>query len=128
MNAEPDPTAEERKGGAGHIGKMVFSAGTKSLIMMATVPADKQGKVSAKEWMAHVVKSVGGKPVGDQSAAVATGEAPADPDKGMFPIKMKDTALAAGIAYLKEKGCFPEGGSDDDDSDVAYGDDAFDDL
>merc|ERR1712190_549918 len=27
MNAESDPTQEERKGGSGHIGKMIFSAG-----------------------------------------------------------------------------------------------------
>merc|ERR1719161_3474293 len=27
MNARSDPTEEERKGGSGHIGKMVFSAG-----------------------------------------------------------------------------------------------------
>merc|ERR1712061_431051 len=31
MNAKSDPTEEERKGGSGHIGKMIFSAGTDKL-------------------------------------------------------------------------------------------------
>merc|ERR1712084_7573 len=35
MNAKSDPTEEERKGGSGHIGKMVFSAGTEQLAVVA---------------------------------------------------------------------------------------------
>jgi hypothetical protein len=128
MNAEPDPTAEERKGGAAHIGKMVFSAGSKQLIMVASVPEDKQAKVNAGEWMADVCKSVGGKVVGTPSIAYALGEADGNADKGLFPIKMKDTALAQGIAYLKSKGCFPDLPDEDSDDEPAYGDDAFDDL
>merc|ERR1712110_1397323 len=31
MNAKSDPTEEERKGGSGHIGKMIFSAGDNQL-------------------------------------------------------------------------------------------------
>merc|ERR1712118_163617 len=36
MNAKSDPTEEERKGGSGHIGKMIFSAGAKQLAIVAT--------------------------------------------------------------------------------------------
>merc|ERR1712054_740891 len=32
MNAEPDPTEEERRGGAGKVGKVVFSAGPSALL------------------------------------------------------------------------------------------------
>jgi hypothetical protein len=127
MNAEPDPTAEERKGGAGHIGKMVFSAGAKSLIMVAYVPADKQPKVNAATWMAEVAKAVGGKMLGEGSAGYALGEAPGNADKSLFPIKMKDAALAEAINFLKERGCFPDL-PDDSDDDPAFGDDAFDDI
>uniref|UniRef100_A0A7R9YJD1 Nucleoside diphosphate kinase n=1 Tax=Diacronema lutheri TaxID=2081491 RepID=A0A7R9YJD1_DIALT len=127
MNAEPDESAEERKGGAGHIGKMIFSAGSKQLIMVAYVPEDKQAKVSAAEWMKDVCTSVNGRVVGDATKGYAVGEADGDFDKGHFPIKMKDTALAAGIAYLKSKGCFPDT-ADDSDDEPAFGDDAFDDL
>lgn len=128
MNAEPDPTAEERKGGAGHIGKMIFSAGAKQLIMVAYVPPEKQAKVDAGVWMADVCEAVGGKVVGSPSAGFAMGEADGDFDKSKFPIKMKDEALAAGINYLKSKGCFPDTADNDDDDDVAFGDDAFDNL
>merc|ERR1712150_129430 len=38
MNAWSDPTDEERKGGSGHIGKMIFSAGTDQLAICAYVP------------------------------------------------------------------------------------------
>merc|ERR1712004_741900 len=43
MNAKSDPTEEERKGGSGHIGKMIFSAGTEQLAVVAYVPEAKQG-------------------------------------------------------------------------------------
>ena len=41
MNAEPDPTEEERRGGAGHVGKLVFSAGQRKLAVVSNVPEDK---------------------------------------------------------------------------------------
>lgn len=40
MNAKSDPTEEERKGGSGHIGKMIFSAGVDQLAVAAYVPED----------------------------------------------------------------------------------------
>merc|ERR1712061_32550 len=42
MNAKSDPTEEERKGGSGHIGKMIFSAGTEQLAVAAYVPEEKK--------------------------------------------------------------------------------------
>merc|ERR1711933_428106 len=41
MNAKSDPTEEERKGGSGRIGKMVFSAGDARLAIVAYVPEEK---------------------------------------------------------------------------------------
>merc|ERR1719313_2162998 len=43
MNAKSDPTEEERKGGSGRVGKMIFSAGTEQLAIVAYVPDDKKG-------------------------------------------------------------------------------------
>merc|ERR1711861_6310 len=40
MNAKSDPTEEERKGGSGAIGKMIFSAGDDQLAICAYVPSD----------------------------------------------------------------------------------------
>merc|ERR1711907_222642 len=44
MNAKSDPTEEERKGGSGHIGKMIFSAGDPRLAIVAYVPEEKQAE------------------------------------------------------------------------------------
>jgi hypothetical protein len=38
MNVEVDEAAEERKGGAGHLGKMLLSAGDKQVAIVCHVP------------------------------------------------------------------------------------------
>merc|ERR1712107_533671 len=60
MNAKSDPTEEERKGGSGHIGKTIFSAGTEQLAVVAYVPEAKQGQLDCKEWLETVLKSQSG--------------------------------------------------------------------
>merc|ERR1712063_186087 len=55
MNAKSDPTEEERKGGSGHIGKMIFSAGTEQLAVVAYVPEEKQSELSCEEWLKAVL-------------------------------------------------------------------------
>merc|ERR1711865_224149 len=53
MNAKSDPADEERKGGSGNIGKMIFSAGTDQLALAAYVPQEKQKDLSCEEWLKH---------------------------------------------------------------------------
>merc|ERR1711913_30746 len=60
MNAKSDPTEEERKGGSGHIGKMIFSAGTEQLAVVAYVPEAKQGELKCAEWLKTVLNNFGG--------------------------------------------------------------------
>merc|ERR1711941_151485 len=55
MNAKSDPTEEERKGGSGHIGKMIFSAGSEQLAICAYVPQEKQSELSCEEWLKTVL-------------------------------------------------------------------------
>merc|ERR1712187_880799 len=55
MNAKSDPTEEERKGGSGHIGKMIFSAGSEQLAVVAYVPEEKAGDLSCVEWLKSVL-------------------------------------------------------------------------
>jgi hypothetical protein len=50
----------------------------------------------------------------------------ADPSKDIYPIKVKDLAIPAAVAYLQARGCMPTDDGNGSDSDVAYGDDAFD--
>lgn len=127
MNQEIDPASEEKRGGSAPIGKMLFSAGAKRLAMVACVPEDKIGKINCAEWMKAVVTSLDGKMHGNPTAGYAEGYVDADPNAGKFTIKMKDTAIAIAVAYLKERGCFPD--KDDDDSDdQCFGDDDFNDF
>merc|ERR1740121_2589438 len=55
MNAKSDPTEEERKGGSGHVGKMVFSAGLEQLAIVAYVPETKVGELKCEEWIKAVL-------------------------------------------------------------------------
>merc|ERR1712124_15363 len=88
MNAKSDPTEEERKGGSGHIGKMVFSAGTEQLGVLAYVPEEKQGELVCEEWLKAVLANFGGSVV-ETGASVCTGAVKADGDKGIFPLKIR---------------------------------------
>merc|ERR1712048_78430 len=84
MNAKSDPTEEERKGGSGHIGKMIFSAGDKQLAVVAYVPEEKKGDLSCEEWLKTVLATFGGKVI-DSSPTLCSGAVLTDSDKGVFP-------------------------------------------
>merc|ERR1712027_67926 len=60
MNAKSDPTEEERKGGSGHIGKMIFSAGAEKLAVVAYVPEEKRESLDCAEWLKVVLDSQSG--------------------------------------------------------------------
>merc|ERR1712224_874149 len=122
MNAESDPTEEERKGGSGKIGKMIFSAGDAQLAVCAYVPKDKTGENAADVWLKHVLGMFGGEFVkGDKHVAI--GKVMANSDKGIFPLKVKEPGIMEAISYLKKKGLFPD--KEDSDDDYVFGDDDF---
>lgn len=123
MNAQSDPTEEERKGGSGKIGKMIFSAGLEQLAICAYVPEDKQKELSCEDWIANVCKEIGGT-VGTKGKSVSTAFVKQDSDKGIFPLKVKDQGIMAAINFLKTKGLFPDK-DDDSDDDFVFGDDDF---
>jgi hypothetical protein len=146
MNADPDPEAEDRKGCSGHVGKMIFSAGTKQLAIVAYVPKGESNKsadkVDVTAWIEHVAKEVGGKVTVPKKAAppqfynapekanfncphggfTAEAVVVSDPEKGKFALKDKDAAMAAAFNFLRSKGAFPEDDGDDSD-DMVFGDD-----
>merc|ERR1719152_564022 len=72
MNAQPKPDDEERKGCSGHVGKMIFSAGTEQLAVVAYVPAAKASKISCEEWLKAVLANFGGTVV-EASASMCQG-------------------------------------------------------
>jgi len=123
MNAKSDPTEEERKGGSGHIGKMIFSAGTAQLAVAAYVPEDKQKDLSCEDWLKAVLALHSGK-VESTSKSVCIGTVKADGDKGVFPLKIREPMILEANNFLRKKGLFPEDNSDDDDE-MVFGDDDF---
>uniref|UniRef100_A0A7S2VP29 Uncharacterized protein n=1 Tax=Zooxanthella nutricula TaxID=1333877 RepID=A0A7S2VP29_9DINO len=123
MNAKSDPAEEERKGGSGHIGKMIFSAGTEQLAVAAYVPEEKQGELSCEEWLKHVLGTQGGE-VHSTAKDVCTGYVRTNSDKGIFPLKIREPMIMEANNFLRKKGLFPED-DDDDDDEYVFGDDDF---
>lgn len=122
MNEEPDETAEERRGGAAPIGKMIFSAGKDTLAICCDVPESQLEKINCQEWLEEVCKSIDGTVVMAREMrgwAVAFG----DTAKNRFTIKLKDDALATAFAFLRKKGAIPDLGDDSDSDDFVLGDD-----
>merc|ERR1739845_35451 len=122
MNAKSDPTEEERKGGSGHIGKMIFSCGTDQLAVVAYVPEEKQEELNCSEWLEAVLKSQGGK-LQVEGKDLSNGVVKADGDKGIFPLKIREPMILEANNFLRKKGLFPE--DDDDDDEMVFGDDDF---
>lgn len=117
MNAEVDESAEERKGGAGALGKMLLSAGEKQLAVVCQVPKALQESNPAfnmKDWVQVVVESTGAK-ITEEGEELVRLVAAADPDNDRFPLKMRDSAQNACFAYLRTKGLLPADDSDSDD-------------
>merc|ERR1711918_3729 len=118
MNAEIDEEAEERRGGAGHIGKMVFSAGPEYLQIVCNVPADLQADkevngnmrkaMDAKVWVQHVLSKFTKEAPGltaDGDASYAKASIPKNQDIGFFPLKIKDDAMGAAYDLLRSNNC-----------------------
>merc|ERR1712051_1007035 len=124
MNTVSDPTEEERKGGSGHIGKMVFSAGTEQLAIVAYVPEAKQGELVCGEWLQKVVNVHPGGKVLKAGAEYSVGCIPANSNKGVFPLKIRGGLILEANNFLRAKKLFPEDGGDDDDE-MVFGDDDF---
>jgi glutathione S-transferase len=124
MNAECKPTDEERKGGSGNIGKMIFSAGTDQLAVVAYLPGKLLEQMDAKDWLEKVLSVNDGTVLEGSTSSLAQGVIKLDADKGRFPLKMKEPSIQEAINFLKSKGLFPDCDSDDDD-DYVFGDDDF---
>merc|ERR1712107_736492 len=123
MNAKSDPTEGERKGGSGHIGKMIFSAGVEQLAIVAYVPEAKQKEPSCEEWLQTVLNNFSGT-ILSKAKDLCTGIVKTDSDKGVFPLKIREPMIIEANNFLRKKGLFPED-DDDDDDEMVFGDDDF---
>lgn len=118
MNKEVDENADDRKGGAGHIGKMLLSANDKKVAIICHVPEPLKEKMSIDEWLDAVVGPLKGT-VLNKGDNVATAEILGDPAQERFPLKMRDEAINLSFALLKAKKLVVDDDSDDDDTNYA---------
>lgn len=125
MNREVEEGAEDRKGGAGHLGKILFSYAGERLVFLCHLPEQQRAKADIKEWFQIVLDETGGTRTFERPTLMK-GQAMADPDSGRFCIKMRDAAIEKGYAWLRSKMLVLE--DDDSDDDVVYGDDDFPDY
>lgn len=131
MNAKSDPTEEERKGGSGHIGKVVMSmAEDNNLNVVAYVPSSEQSLLSAKDWLFELMQLCGlpkdmNVPREDSNALYAQMQVQNNPDKNVFCLKLRDYVIQHANGVLRSKGLIPDL-DDDDEDEVVYGDDDFD--
>mmetsp|Transcript_40982 Transcript_40982/g.74222 ORF Transcript_40982/g.74222 Transcript_40982/m.74222 type:complete len:126 (-) Transcript_40982:200-577(-) len=123
MNEKSDPTEEERKGGSGRVGKMVFSCGLAGLAVCAYVPEDKQAELDCAAWLEHVLRLFKSEMI-TKDKTVSTGMIPTDSEKNIFPLKIREALILEANNYLRKLGLFPEDNGDSDD-DMVFGDDDF---
>merc|ERR1719476_201898 len=108
MNAKVDEGAEERKGGSGHIGKMVFSAGIKQLAVVAYVPKEKQAELKCEEWLEKVIMTQAGGKILTSAPDICTGIIPTDEKKEIFPLKILEPLILEANNFLRGKGLSPQ--------------------
>merc|ERR1711988_46629 len=108
-----------RKGGSGRIGKMIISKDQNDtkLALVSYCPPSKHEKLKADQWMKDILEKLGGGEMSFGDAYTAKAEIKNDADKGLFVLKLKDSAISEGINFLKSKGLFPD---KSDDSDEEY--------
>lgn len=121
MNKEVDPNAEDRKGGAGDIGKSLLFADENVLLILNHLPKALSDEISQEDWFAAIADSVGAKRVGEKvdlpndGGSVLKAELSADQDNEKFPLKDRDVAIARSFEYLVSKGLVrPDESSDDE--------------
>lgn len=118
MNKEVDESADDRKGGAGDIGKTILFADDKVLLMVSHMPEALKGDLDHKEWFGAICDAVGAKLEETGTEGVLRAKLDADADKEVFPLKLRDTAVNRSYEFLVSKGLVRP--DDDDDDEGCY--------
>jgi hypothetical protein len=116
FNAEIDPEAEDRKGGASHLGKALFSAGDDKLIAYVNVPKKVESAgATGKEWAESFMLVLGpGAKIVEAKGDFLKIEAPKDENANLYPLKMRDAAIGLGFDFLRKRKLVVDADSDDD--------------
>ena len=96
-----DPEGEDRKGGAGDLAKVFFSAGDKMLSIICHVPKECT-EVTAKEYMDACLVPVADPKVVVVSEHMIKCEVQGNPDKGIFPLKLRSSSLKISFSRSRE--------------------------
>eukprot|EP00930_Biecheleria_cincta_P002637 TRINITY_DN103640_c0_g1_i1.p1 TRINITY_DN103640_c0_g1~~TRINITY_DN103640_c0_g1_i1.p1 ORF type:complete len:313 (-),score=75.97 TRINITY_DN103640_c0_g1_i1:111-1049(-) len=121
MNARSDLQDLVRRGGSGHIGKMVFSPGAEQTAVLAYVPQQYENEISCEEWLeAALSKQTGGLLMEKKTEmGFCTGIIPVTDE---FPIKVGQTFIEDANNFLRTKGLYYR---DEEEPEAVYGDDDF---
>ncbi len=117
-NKEVDPEGDDRKGGAGGIGKIFLSANDKRLALYAHVPKALHAKLPMKDWLAAGLQ--GFEPIViEETEEIYKAEIPANADKEQFPLKMRDLFINQAFSILRDRQLVAEETSSDADFNLA---------
>jgi nucleoside-diphosphate kinase len=118
-NKPVDPEGDDRKGGAGDLGKIFFSAGDKELSIICHVPEERKAELSCADYLNAILgplKDAGVKPVIEKGTDenFLKVNIKGNPDANVFPLKLRDECVARGFDFLKSKGLILDDESDDE--------------
>jgi len=95
-------------------GVLIFSAGLKSFIAAAVVPEAKTSSLTAIEWVQTALTVVAEAKPPEGTDTLAHSVVDADPDKGIFPLKLKDLGRGPVFQMLRKRKLVKEEESDDE--------------
>eukprot|EP00386_Alphamonas_edax_P003086 GDKI01009458.1.p2 GENE.GDKI01009458.1~~GDKI01009458.1.p2 ORF type:complete len:176 (-),score=63.93 GDKI01009458.1:1-528(-) len=104
-NKEVDEAAEERKGGAGKLGKALVSVGETQVTVIVHVPAVVADQLDINDWVkiftypTSVITDID-----EYTKAIITTN---DVEKGVFLLKVKDEVITNSFNFLREKSLIP---------------------
>lgn len=122
MNKPCPEDADERRGGAEDIGKVLMSYNDDQLALYMNVPACLSD-CSIDEWFTAMCAGYKVEKVGESSSSYLKGIVKADPDNNVYPIKVRDDMINKGYQHLAAKQLVMPDDSDDDE--MVFGDDDF---
>jgi len=95
---------------------MLVSGGLTKFIVVTVVPEQVTEKLTATEWADAGLSVVAGAK-SEGTSTLASGVADANPDKGIFPLKLKDQCRGPTFILLRRKKLVKE---EDDEDDMVF--------
>jgi len=94
---------------------MFLSGGKDTFIIVAVVPPSKSNDLPATEWITTALTVLADPPKPEGGVNLAHATVKADPDKGIFPLKLKDLTRGPVFQLLRKRGLVKEDEESDDE-------------